>query len=267
VPYLASNGIRLAYQRSGRGEPVLFIMGSNAAGHVWRLHQTPALNEAGYETIVFDNRGIPPSDAPPGRYTLPELVADTRGLIEALDLAPCRIVGTSMGAMIAQELAIGWPGLVRCAVLMATRARSDVIRKAQDAADRALIESGIRLPVKYDAVQTVMKMLSPQTLNDDDAITSWLEVFELTGDAGAQAGGQAWVDLLQDRREALRTIAAPCRVIGFTDDLITPSYLAAETADAIPDCDFVEIPRCGHLGYLERPDEVNAAIIEFLDKY
>ncbi|GAA4466678.1 alpha/beta fold hydrolase [Phytohabitans houttuyneae] len=266
MPYLAANGIQLSYQRSGSGEPVLLIMGSSAAGHVWTLHQTPALHKAGYETVVFDNRGIPPSDAPPGKYTLPELVADTKALIEELDLAPCRIVGTSMGAMIAQELAIGWPDLVRCAVLMATRARADAVRLAQAAADRALIESGIKLPAKYEAVETVMKMLSPTTLNNDDAIAGWLEVFELAGEASTTASGQVWVDLLQDRRDALRTISAPCRVIGFADDLITPSHLAAEAADAIPNCDFVEIPRCGHLGYLERPDEVNAAIIEFLDK-
>lgn len=266
MPYLTTNGIRLAYQRSGSGEPVLLIMGSSAAGRVWTMHQTPALNAAGYETVVFDNRGIAPSDAPPGRYTLQELVADTKGLVEALDLAPCRIVGTSMGAMIAQELAIGWPHLVRCAVLMATRSRGDAIRRAQDAADLALLESGIRLPPKYEAVETAMKMLSPETLNDDESITSWLEVFEMAAETGTTAGGQDWIDLLQDRRAALRTISAPCRVIGFSDDLITPSHLAAEVASIIPDCDFVEIPRCGHMGYLERPDEVNAAIIEFLDK-
>jgi pimeloyl-ACP methyl ester carboxylesterase len=69
-----------------------------------------------------------------------------------------------------------------------------------------------------------------------------------------------------DRREALRKVTAPCRVIAFSDDLITPVPLAAEVAEAIPDCDFVEIPACGHFGYLERPDEVNSAIIEFLDK-
>jgi pimeloyl-ACP methyl ester carboxylesterase len=43
------------------------------------------------------------------------------------------------------------------------------------------------------------------------------------------------------------------------------SRLSAEAA-AIPDCDYVEIGSAGHVGYLERPDEVNSAIIEFLDK-
>jgi pimeloyl-ACP methyl ester carboxylesterase len=38
-------------------------------------------------------------------------------------------------------------------------------------------------------------------------------------------------------------------------------------AEAIPDCDFVEIPACGHLGHLERPEAVNAAVLEFLDKH
>ncbi|MDR3081209.1 MAG: alpha/beta hydrolase, partial [Streptomyces sp.] len=113
MPHVFTNGIRLSYERSGRGERVLMIMGSSAAGRVWTLHQTPALNAAGYQTITVDNRGIAPSDIPPGKYTLDDMVADTQGLIEALDAAPCRIVGVSLGAMIAQELAIRAPHLVR----------------------------------------------------------------------------------------------------------------------------------------------------------
>jgi pimeloyl-ACP methyl ester carboxylesterase len=150
---------------------------------------------------------------------------------------------------------------------MATRPRSDVVRLAQNAAERAMHESGIQLPAKYQAVDTVVKMLSPATLNDDAAVASWLEIFELAAESGGDGAGQAWVDTTADRRATLRAITAPCRVIAFTDDGITPPHLAAETADAIPDCDFVEIAGGGHLGYLERPDEVNAAIIEFLDKY
>jgi pimeloyl-ACP methyl ester carboxylesterase len=264
MPYVTSNGVRLAYQRSGTGEPVLLIMGSGAAGHVWTLHQTPALNQAGYETIVFDNRGIGASDAPPGMYTLADMVADTKGLIEALDIGPCRIVGTSMGAMIAQELASEAPHLVRSAVLIATRARSDATRRALVEADQALRESGVTLPPKYAAMRTVLEMLSPATLNDDTAASSWLEIFELTGGG---SGGQAGVERTDDRREVLRTITVPCRSIAFTDDLVCPPHLVAEVADAIPECDHVEIPDCGHLGNLERPDVVNAAIIEFFAKY
>ncbi|MEU9739079.1 alpha/beta fold hydrolase [Micromonospora chersina] len=266
MDYLTSNGIRLAYQRSGVGEPVLLIMGSDSGGRAWTMHQTPALHRAGYATVVFDNRGIPPSDAPAGKYALADMVADTRGLIEALDLAPCRIVGTSLGAMIAQELAIDHPELVRCAVLVATRGRLDAARRAQHEADLALIESGLRLPAAYEAAHKVFTMFSPATLNDDTAVAGWLDLFELSG-AGLTSSGQAWADLTGDRLAALGRVTAPCRVVAFADDLITPPHLCAEVAEAIPDCDLVEIPDCGHLGYLERPEELNRALIEFFDTH
>ncbi|MBB4926185.1 pimeloyl-ACP methyl ester carboxylesterase [Kitasatospora kifunensis] len=263
---MSTNGIRLSYQRAGRGEPVLFIMGSGAAGHVWTMHQTPAVNRAGYESIIFDNRGIGGSDAPDGKYSLADMVADTKGLIEALDLGPCRIVGYSMGAMIAQELALVAPHLVRSVVLMATRGRTDRMRRAMQESEQLMRESGIRLPPKYEAVRTVLEMLSPASLNNDSTVDSWLEILELTGN-GNSADGQAWVSHGGDRREALRAITVPCRAIAFSDDLICPPHLVSEVADAIPGCDFVEISAAGHLGHLERPEAVNAAITEFLDKY
>jgi pimeloyl-ACP methyl ester carboxylesterase len=265
MPYVFTNGIRLAFERAGRGERVLLIMGSGAAGRVWTMHQTPALTRAGYQAITFDNRGIPPSEVPPGKYSLADMVADTKGLIEALDAAPCRIVGASLGALIAQELAISEPHLVRCAVLIATKSRSDAARAAQGKADLVMLESGIQLPTEYQAATAVFQVLSPTTLNDDTAVSLWLDTFRLSG-GRSTASGQTWIDTGVDRRDALRNVTAPCRVIAFANDLITPPHLAAEVADAISDCDFVEIPACGHFGYLERPDEVNSAIIEFLDK-
>jgi pimeloyl-ACP methyl ester carboxylesterase len=265
MPFVRTNGVRLSYQRSGEGEPVVLIMGSSAAAHTWNMHQTPALNRAGFETVTFDNRGMPPSDRPEGDYRLADMVADTSGLIEALELGRCHLVGVSLGALIAQELALGRPDLVRSAVLIATRARSDALRRAQSAADRELRASGIRLPPRYRAVTTATEMLSPATLDDDRAVTAWLELFELAG--GGTAGGQAAAaDDLGDRRAALREVTVPCRAIAFADDRICPPHLVAEVADAIPECEFLEIPDCGHLGYLERPEVINAAIIGFLDE-
>jgi pimeloyl-ACP methyl ester carboxylesterase len=266
VPFVAANGIKLHYQRTGQGERVLMIMGSSASGRVWTMHQTPALNRAGYQTLTFDNRGIPPTDVPPGDYTLEEMVADTVGLITSLDYGPCQVVGTSLGAMIAQQLAVERPDLVRSAVLIATRARSDAYRKALTRADRALTADGVRLPRAYEAVHTVTQMLSPATLIDDRAVSMWLDLLELTGDESV-GGGQSGVDTDADRRPLLSRISVPCRVISFTDDLVTPAALGAEVAAGIPDCDHVEIGSCGHWGYLERPDEVNRAITDFLDKH
>jgi pimeloyl-ACP methyl ester carboxylesterase len=266
MPYAFTNGIRLAYERVGFGERVLMIMGQAAAGSVWSLHQAPALKRAGYEVITFDNRGVPPSDAPPGDYSVADLVTDTEELIEALDAGPCRLVGTSLGSLVAAELAAKRPDLVTCCVLMALRSRADVARRALNAGERELARSGIRLPPIYEAAISVLQMFSPDTVNDDAAMSMWLEIYEVARARRAAASGQDAIDLTFDRRDRLRTIQVPCRVIGFSDDLMCPPHLCAEAAETIPDCDYVEIGRCGHVGYLERPDEVNSAIIEFLDK-
>jgi pimeloyl-ACP methyl ester carboxylesterase len=94
----------------------------------------------------------------------------------------------------------------------------------------------------------------------------WLDVYELAASRRDAASGQDAIDLTSDRRHTLRAVPVPCRVIAFSDDLMCPPHLCAEVAEAIPDCDYVEIGSCGHLGYIERPAEVNSAIIEFLDK-
>jgi pimeloyl-ACP methyl ester carboxylesterase len=267
MPYVSTNGIRLAYERAGQGKRVLLIMGQAAGGNAWTLFQVPALTKAGYEAITFDNRGVSPSDVPPGDYSLADLVADTAGLIEALDAGPCPLVGTSMGAYIATELAVTRPDLVSCCVLLAARARADAARQALWAGERALARDGIQLPPGYGASVSVLQMLSPATLNDETAISMWLDIYEMAAARRAAASGQTAIDLVSDRRAALRAVPVPCRVIAFSDDLMCPPHLCAEVAEAIPDCDYVEIGSCGHLGYLEQPDEVNSAIIEFLDKY
>jgi pimeloyl-ACP methyl ester carboxylesterase len=266
MPHVFTNGIRLAFERSGRGERVLLIMGSAASGRAWWPHQVPALTAAGYQAVTFDNRGVPPSEVPPGEYSLDDMVLDTAGLIEGIAAAPCRIVGVSLGAVIAQELAIRRPDLVRCAVLISTKARTDPARAAHGEAYRALAESGLELPADFTAALTAFLMLSPTTLNDERAAASWVETLRQAAAGPAVATGQNWVDLPGDRREALGGVTVPCRVIAFTDDLVTPPHLGAEVAEAVPDCDFIEIAGGGHYGYLERPAEVNSAILEFLSK-
>jgi pimeloyl-ACP methyl ester carboxylesterase len=53
-------------------------------------------------------------------------------------------------------------------------------------------------------------------------------------------------------------------VISFEHDVLTPPHLGEEVAAAIPGATFEVISGCGHLGYLERPDQVNRSILGFL---
>ncbi|MDQ0377611.1 alpha/beta fold hydrolase [Amycolatopsis thermophila] len=261
MPLADVNGVKISYDDLGSGEPVVLVMGTAANGRVWHLHQVPALVDAGYRVITFDNRGIRPAE--PG-FTIDDLVADTAGLIDHLGLGPCRLVGTSMGAQVVTELMLARPELVTRAVLMATRGRPDRMRAAMSAAEKQLRDNATAVPAKYEAVVRAVQNLSPRTLNDDAAIADWLDIFEMSPTIwtpGVRA--QLDLDITESRLDAYRAIDVPCLVIGFADDLRLPAHLAREVADAIPSAEYLEIADAGHYGYLERPDVVNDALVTF----
>ncbi|NUP23031.1 MAG: alpha/beta hydrolase [Streptomyces sp.] len=264
MPSARINGIRLHYEDTGHGDPVVLVMGQGAAGRAWHLHQVPDLVDAGYRVVTFDNRGIPPTDECPDGFTVDDLVADTAGLAEHLGLAPCRFVGVSMGAYVVQELMLARPRLVRQGVLIATRGRTDVLRAAMADAERALHDSGSELPPAYTAWMRALRNLSPATLDDERQVQDWLELFEFSPQhRGPGVRAQLDLEIPDGRLEAYRAIDVPCLVVGFADDVILPPHLGREVADAIPGAVHQEIKGCGHYGYLERPDELNRVLLEF----
>jgi pimeloyl-ACP methyl ester carboxylesterase len=266
MPFLTTaGGARLHYEEAGSGPPVILVAGTGARGRTWHLHQVPALVAAGHRVLTLDNRGIAPSDPAPAGMTVATLVGDVAALVEGLGLGPCRLVGSSLGALVVQELLLVRPELVRQAVLMATRARPDAFSQALSAAERILADSAVRLPPEYDAVVRALQNLSPRTLADERAVRDWLDVFELSapapGDTGLRA--QLELDLVTDRRAAYRGIRVPCLAVAFADDLVAPPARVREFADTVPGCRYVEIPGAGHYGYLERPEAVNSALLDF----
>lgn len=255
--------VNLAYDDRGSGDAVLFISGHGGVGRTWDIHQVPAFLDAGYRVVTFDNRGVGATANADG-FTTATVVADTAALIERLDLAPVRLVAVSMGSYIAQELMLARPDLVRQAILMATRGRHDHAREFFARAEKDLIEAGVRLPVNYAAKLRVMEGFSPKTLNDDDAVAEWIDTFTMWP-AASTPGVRAQFRIAPEsnRLPAYQAITASVLVIGFADDLVLPPHLGAEVAAAIPNGRYLEIADTGHLGFLERPDAVNAAMLEY----
>jgi pimeloyl-ACP methyl ester carboxylesterase len=264
MPVVELNGIRLSHQVTGTGKLVVLVMGTGSPGRVWQLHQVPALVAAGYRVVTMDNRGIPPSDECAGGITIDDLVGDTAALIEHLGGGPARVVGTSLGSRVVQELALARPDLVLQAVMMAAHGRPDPVQSRLSAGERALYDTEIELPAMYYAAITALLNLSPRTLNDAPTVQEWLDLFEFSGSrisAGVRA--QLEAETFTDRLAAYRKITVPSLVIGFADDLMIPPYLARELAEVIPVSQYEEIEGCGHFGYLERPAEVNKLLLKF----
>ncbi|MDO9354339.1 MAG: alpha/beta fold hydrolase, partial [Solirubrobacteraceae bacterium] len=79
----------------GEGRPVVLIHGWPLSGESWSA-QTPALQEAGYRTVVYDRRGFGKSD-PGDRYDYDALADDLDNVLSDLDLRDVTLVGFSMG--------------------------------------------------------------------------------------------------------------------------------------------------------------------------
>ena len=133
----AANGIELAYEEFGAADapPVLLIMGFSAQLTLWPVEFCEHIAAAGYRVIRFDNRDIGlstkfdgvraegsqwlrmgrsalglPSPVP---YTLVDMAADVRGLLDHLGIESAHIIGASMGGMIAQVFAAEYPDRIR----------------------------------------------------------------------------------------------------------------------------------------------------------
>lgn len=254
----------LAYNDlGGPGEPVLFIAGRGGAGRTWHLHQVAAFQRAGFRVITFDNRGVGATEND-SDITTATMVNDTATLIEELVGGPVRIVGVSMGSFIAQELMVARSELVSEAVLMATRGRHDHTRAFFIEAEKKRLQAGIELPPDYSAKIRMLESFSPTTLNDDRIAGDWIEMFTMWPERitpGALA--QLNVAPYENRLPVYRSIANRALVIGFADDVVTPPHLGAEVADAMPNARFRKIREAGHLGFIEQPEAVNSAMLEF----
>jgi len=263
MPIIKVNGVKINIDEYGSGDPVVLITGTGGRGRGWTAHQVPALTAAGYRVITVDNRGVPPSDVGPPGFTVDDMVRDTVGLIKVLGIGPCRIVGFSMGGIIVQEALLVHPELITQAVLMATRGRTDAMRNALSVGWAQLDDSGITLPPKYEAVVRATQYLSPSTLNNEQRIRDWLDVFEMSPPDPAINLAQRDLDMIGNRLEHYHKIRSECLVITFEDDLIVPPFLGREVAERIPGCKYEIVPNCGHYGHLEQPDAVNSLIIGF----
>ena len=122
-------GCSLHYEEYGHGTPLVLIHGLGSSSQDWEL-QIPVLSRH-YRVIVVDVRGHGRSDKPRERYSIPGFTHDVVALFEHLNLPAAHVVGLSMGGMIAFQLAVDEPTLVRslCIVNSAPEVK---VRSADD---------------------------------------------------------------------------------------------------------------------------------------
>lgn len=263
-----ANGIELCFQEMGDpdGEPLLLVMGLATQMIAWDEGFCGLLADRGFRVIRFDNRdigrstkitsaGVPSRlDMMSGRrssapYFLPDMAADTFGLMDHLGIESAHIAGASMGGMIVQTMAIERADRVRSLVSIMSNTGSRWTGMPSRKAMAVLLgrpPKGREAAIER-AVKTFKVIGSPGYPFDEERIR---RVSGRAYDRGHSAAGVVRqlhaITASGDRTRALREVRVPATVIhGTSDQLVRPAGGRA-TARAIPNARLKLIEGMGH---------------------
>ena len=148
---------------------------------------------------------------------------------------------------------------------MATRGREDRTRDFFRDAEFEFARRGHRAARRSTTRRCACWRASRRkTLNDDQAVRDWIDMFTMWP-TKPTPGLRSQIRIAPEgnRLPAYRNITAPVAGDRVRRRLVLPPHLSREVADAIPNGRYLQIPDTGHLGFIERPDAVNAAVLEF----
>ena len=245
--------MKIAWERHGAGPPLLLIQGLGYARWGWEPVVEPLARS--FDVILFDNRGIGKSDAPAGPYTAAQMAGDALQVLDEAGVDRAHVIGTSLGGMIAQELALAHPERIDKLVLACTTPGGpdsvpmpeQTVKLLQNGASlREFVENALAPDPSSEIVERI--------LFHREATAQPLEAW--SAQAAAGMGFDAF-----DRIEGIR---APTLILHGTEDVVVDSRNTALLAGRIPDVRVELFPGTGHLFFWEKPDRFVAAVEEFL---
>ncbi|WP_120500864.1 alpha/beta fold hydrolase [Roseovarius sp. EL26] len=216
----------------------------------------PLLPE-GLRVIAYDCRGHGASDCPAPPYSMGALVRDAEGLLDHLEIRDCVFLGSGVGGLVAQGLAVKRLELIRALVLCGTAAKIGLPAHWQVRIDQ-VEEDGI------DAIATAVltRSFSRKFMASCD-LQHWHQT--LLGQNPQGYIGCAQAISGTDFYTPTSGLRLPTLGMVGSDDRITPPDLMRETVDLVPGSQFHLIRGSGHLPYVEQPAECANIVTGFLD--
>ena len=258
---LTVNDIDLAYDDCGQGPAVLLIHGFPLNRRMWQP-QLPALAGAGYRVIAPDLRGFGESEAPSAGYSIDLFADDLIALLDALQIERAVVGGMSMGGYILMNLLERYPQRLRAACFIATKSSADDqagrARRSALAAEAERLGANPIIKIFAELLFATDTMLSRPELIA--RVTSWMRDTHPSGLAGgllAMRDRKDYTALLPGFRQPSLVVA------GAEDRAASPDALQRLTA-GLPRCRSRIIGQAGHMVNMERPEEFNASLLEFL---
>lgn len=265
----ASDGVKLYWEESGAGTPILFVHEFAGDHRSW----APQIRHFAttHRCITYAARGYVPSDVPAGveSYSQARAVEDAVAVLDAAGVEAAHVIGLSMGGFATLHLALAHPERVSCAVIAGVGygsqpEKQEQFRKESHAIAAAFASSGSAAVAESYAVGPARVQL--QNKNRE----AWLEFKQAlaehdeTGAANTMRGVQATRPSLYAMRDQLAAIRTPLLILAGDEDegSLEPSLMLKRT---IPTSALAIMPRTGHTLNLEEPARFNDMVERFID--
>jgi pimeloyl-ACP methyl ester carboxylesterase len=272
LPFADNKGTRIHYETHGDGEPLLLIMGYGLSSDAW----TPLLPLlAGYQAIIFDNRGTGQSGPPGDDFTLHTLGDDAAAVLDDIGVTRAHVMGLSMGGMIAQAMAIDHPDRVATLVLGCT-SPAPIRFMGDPEAGIQLFQGTMLMGSDPDAALDILIPLvfSDEFLRENPSIRDLARLIvgqaKLSDDAALammRAFGDISKGTMFDVSDRLGEIAVPTLVQHGTADRLVPVEAGRYLAEHIPGAEYQEFEGAGHVYSMERPAEAFPRVLGFLAEH
>ena len=206
----------------------------------------------------------PSRQAPSGPLTTERLAADAAAALEQVLDGPAVLVGHSMGGMVAQHLAAGWPHLVAGLVLSAAPTHADEGVRGVLERWAALLDAGDHLGFAHDAASTSMtgrhreEQLAELVTEPPSPPRRALVDRHLALSAAA---------CRHDARERLPDVRVPTLVLAGEHDRVVPATHAVALAAAVPGARLTVLPGVGHAFHEEARAAVRAEVVPFIERF
>jgi 3-oxoadipate enol-lactonase len=252
------SAVAVSYTVDGAEDaPVVVLSNSLGATRGMWDPQVPALAER-YRVVTYDTRGHGDSPAPPGPYSLDDLVDDLVALLDEVGAERAHVAGLSLGGMTAMRLAAREPERVHRLAVLCTSAKPD----PQPFLDRAVaVRSGGTAPL---APTVASRWVTPPFAAQHPDLVARLEAMIAGSDDEGYAACCEVVAAV-DLREDLGRITAPTLVVSGAEDVALPPPHQQAIVDGIPGAELLTVSPGAHLANLERTSEVTGALLGHFD--
>ena len=250
----------LRYVQRGSGPDVLLVAGLSDPAEAWQA-QLDGLADR-YRVTAFDNRGSGRSPLPDGPLTVVSMAEDAAALLRALGIERAHVAGFSGGGLIAQELALRHPEVVRTLVLNGTYATVDEHLRRMILSWRRLAAAS---PDARTFLEDFLVWIYTPAAHADGTVDAIID--EVLGDPHPQSveafQRQCDAFLGHDALDRLHAITAPTLVLSGELDLACPPRLGRAIAERIPGAEHVVLRGAAHQPFQEDPQGWNARVDAF----